>query len=96
MGRALDASCPNLLGNHRKRNCGGLAAQDIPKTADHAPSRTFYTFRAVPEDAFRTLLLNLVQALLNVRLRLQHELLKEKEVPTSPLRSQLRRASMHP
>mmetsp|Transcript_2881 Transcript_2881/g.8405 ORF Transcript_2881/g.8405 Transcript_2881/m.8405 type:complete len:125 (+) Transcript_2881:597-971(+) len=65
---------------YRLMRANYLTLQDIPKTADHAPSRTFYTFRAVPHDACKTLLVNLVQALLNVRLRLQHELLKEKEM----------------
>lgn len=57
-----------------------LSLQDIPKTADHAPSRTFYTFRAVPTDAYNTLLQNLVQGLYNVRVRLATELAKEQEM----------------
>lgn len=61
-----------------------MVRQDIPKTADHAPSRTIYTFRAVPADAYHTLLLNVMQALLNVRVRLAHELAKEQEVRSLP------------
>lgn len=59
-----------------------LRLQDIPRTTDHAPSRTFYTFRVSTDNVCFVLAGNLYQAALNVRLRLQHEMLQEKEVRT--------------
>jgi hypothetical protein len=56
------------------------ALKDVPRTADHAPSRTFYTFRVNAEAACQTVSSWVYRALLNVRLRLQHELQSESEV----------------
>ena len=65
--------------------CTGLTAyatfvQDVPRSTDHAPSKTFYTFRANTDGAFRVMQHDIVQALLNLRLRHKHERNKAEDV----------------
>ena len=57
-----------------------LLPQDIPRSQEHAPSKTFYTFRANTADACSQLQNNTVQALLNLRIRMHQELAQEEEV----------------
>lgn len=57
-----------------------VSIQDVPRTADHAPSRTFYTFRAAPEVGLARLAAELYQAAGNVHARLSVELAQQKEV----------------
>lgn len=54
--------------------------QDVPRTADHAPSRTFYTFRANYEIAAARLAADLYRAAGNVHARLAAELGANKEL----------------
>eukprot|EP00271_Cylindrocystis_brebissonii_P015050 TRINITY_DN3697_c0_g1_i2.p1 TRINITY_DN3697_c0_g1~~TRINITY_DN3697_c0_g1_i2.p1 ORF type:complete len:488 (+),score=133.77 TRINITY_DN3697_c0_g1_i2:156-1619(+) len=57
-----------------------LLLQEIAKSADRAPSRTFYLFRLHLPAAFHTALDHLCLAASNVRLRLKHEIAQEQEV----------------
>ncbi len=57
-----------------------ISMQDIPRSTDHAPSKTFYTFRADTEAAFRAVQHDVVHALLNLRLRYEHEMKQQSEV----------------
>ena len=59
---------------------GYVALQDVPRTADHAPSRTIYTWRVTAELAIARLAAELPHAILNARLRLQHESDRHGEV----------------
>lgn len=68
----------------RKSNQLKLHVQDIPRATDHAPSKTFYTFRADTDAAFRTMQHDIVHALLNLRLRYQHEMKLQSEVNPRP------------
>jgi hypothetical protein len=61
-----------------------LPAQDVPRSTDHAPSKTFYTFRANTDSAFRVMQHDIVQALLNLRLRHRHERGKAEDVRLLP------------
>lgn len=54
--------------------------QDVPRSTDHAPSKTFYTFRANTASAFGVMQHDIVHALLNLRLRHKHERDKEEDV----------------
>jgi len=54
--------------------------QDIPKTADRAASRTFYTWHVSWEPVSDRFSTNLYRAAGNVWARLQHEMAKNKEV----------------
>lgn len=65
---------------YRMLRAGYLAMQDIPRTSDHAPSRTFYTFRVDVQAAYGRLAAEVCQGAGNVWLRLQAELSKEREV----------------
>lgn len=60
------------------------SVQDVPRSTDHAPSKTFYTFRANTDSAFRVMQHDIVQALLNLRLRHRHERGKAEDVRLSP------------
>lgn len=59
------------------------SVQDVPRSTDHAPSKTFYTFRANTDSAFRVMQHDIVQALLNLRLRHRHERGKAEDVRLS-------------
>lgn len=54
--------------------------QEIPRTADHAPSRTIYTWRVDATAAAEKLAAELYKAALNVRLRLEFELNQQSDV----------------
>ena len=54
--------------------------QEIPRTADHAPSRTLYTWRVDATAAAEKLAADLYKAALNVRLRLEHEITHQSDV----------------
>lgn len=54
--------------------------QDVPRSTDHAPSKTFYTFRANTDSAFTVMQHDIVHALLNLRLRHKHERDKQEDV----------------
>ena len=54
--------------------------QEIPRTADHAPSRTLYTWRVDATAAAEKLAADLYKAALNVRLRLEFELNQQSDV----------------
>ena len=54
--------------------------QEIPRTADHAPSRTMYTWRVDTASAAEKLAADLYKAALNVRLRLEFELNQQTDV----------------
>lgn len=49
--------------------CSYLALQDVPRTADHAPSRTFYTWRANVDGAIARLTSDLYRAAGNLHAR---------------------------
>lgn len=57
-----------------------LFLQDIPQTADHAASRTFYTWRVNLQDAIDQFRKDVYKATFNTHLRLMHELKKGNEV----------------
>ncbi|GAX83075.1 hypothetical protein CEUSTIGMA_g10501.t1 [Chlamydomonas eustigma] len=65
---------------YRMLRGGFLAMQDIPRTSDRAPSRTFYTWRANYEGAGQQLAGELYAAAGRVWARLRHELDKEREL----------------
>mmetsp|Transcript_28003 Transcript_28003/g.61450 ORF Transcript_28003/g.61450 Transcript_28003/m.61450 type:complete len:586 (+) Transcript_28003:89-1846(+) len=65
---------------YRMMRGGFLALQDIPRTSDRAPSRTFYTFRANYEGAGDQLASELYRAAGNVWMRIRHEMDREKEL----------------
>lgn len=58
---------------------GYLKLQDVPKTADHAPSRTFYTWRAHWPSSRARLQIDLYKAAANVLERLRYEKEERKE-----------------
>lgn len=60
--------------------CRYVSVQDVPRTADHAPSRTFYTFRIQTDAATVRLGAELYRAAANVHARLAHELAQRAEV----------------
>ena len=52
----------------------------MPRTADHAPSRTFYTWRVTAESALSRLSSDLYRAAGNLHARLLHEVDKQWEL----------------
>ena len=54
--------------------------QDIPRSSDRAPSRTFYTWRANYEGAGGQLAGELYAAASRVWARIRHEMGREREV----------------
>lgn len=60
--------------------CSYLALQDVPRTADHAPSRTFYTWRANAGVAKARMASDLYRAAGNLHARLAHEMSKKEEL----------------
>ncbi len=58
----------------------GALAQDIPKTSDRAPSRTFYTWHVDWPLTARRLAAELYQVAGNVWMRMQHEQAQVQEV----------------
>lgn len=65
---------------YRLFRAGFVAMQEIPRTADHAPSRTLYTWRVDAAAAAEKLAAELYKAALNVRLRLEHEKKEQADV----------------
>ena len=59
---------------------GFVSLQDIPRSADHAASRTLYTWRVQIDAAADKLAAELYKAALNVCLRLDHEYKRQKDV----------------
>ncbi|GJP39513.1 hypothetical protein CLOM_g23876 [Closterium sp. NIES-68] len=54
--------------------------QEVPKTADHAPQRTFYLWRIHIGTVLPRVLNHMCHAACNLRLRLAHEMQQEQEV----------------
>lgn len=65
---------------YRLFRAGFVGMQEIPRTADHAPSRTLYTWRVDAAAAAEKLAADLYRAALNVRLRLEYELNQQSNV----------------
>ena len=65
---------------YRLYRAGFVSLQDIPRTADHAPSRTLYTWRVDIDAAAQKLAADLYKAALNVCLRQDHEYKQQKDV----------------
>ena len=65
---------------YRLYRAGFVSLQDIPRTADHAPSRTLYTWRVEIDAAANKLASELYKAALNVCLRLDFEYKRQKDV----------------
>ncbi|KAG1677915.1 hypothetical protein FOA52_001333 [Chlamydomonas sp. UWO 241] len=65
---------------YRMLRAGFLALQDIPRGSDRAPSRTFYTWRANPDEAGAQLSGELYAGAGRVWARIRHEMAKEKEL----------------
>ena len=59
---------------------GFVSLQDVPRTTDHAPSRTLYTWRVEIDAAADKLASELYKAALNVCLRLDFEYQRQKDV----------------
>lgn len=59
-----------------------VTLQEVAKTAEHAPSRTFYLWRVSLPGVKRNLLDHMCHAASNLRQRLKHEMEKEQEVLT--------------
>lgn len=70
---------------YRLFRAGFVSLQDIPRTADHAPSRTLYTWRVEIDAAADKLASDLYKAALNVCLRLDHEYKQQQDVSLSLL-----------
>lgn len=62
------------------RPCSYLALQDVPRTNDRAPSRTFYTWRANADTTIARLTSDLYRAAGNLHARLEHEARKQSEL----------------
>ena len=60
--------------------CRYLGLQDVPRTADHAPSRTYYTWRASVDATMARLKSDLYRTAGNVHARLKHEKEKQREL----------------
>ncbi len=60
--------------------CSYLALQDVPRTSDRAPSRTFYTWRADADATIARLTSDLYRAAGNLHARLSHEAKKQSEL----------------
>ncbi|CAI5495247.1 unnamed protein product [Closterium sp. Naga37s-1] len=54
--------------------------QEVPKTADHAPQRTFYLWRIHIGTVLPRVLNHMCHGACNLRLRLEHEMQQEQEV----------------
>ncbi|CAI7868318.1 unnamed protein product, partial [Closterium sp. NIES-53] len=54
--------------------------QEVPKTADHAPQRTFYLWRIHISTVLPRVLNHMCHGACNLRLRLEHEMQQEQEV----------------
>jgi len=65
---------------YRMLRAGFLSLQDIPRTADRAPSRTLYTWRANPAEAGAQLCGELYAGAGRVWSRIRHEMAREKEL----------------
>eukprot|EP00210_Caulerpa_lentillifera_P008163 g7796.t1 len=74
---------------------GFVILQDIPKSADHAASRTFFTWTVSLQDAASHLRRNLYRAARNVHFRLGTELKKGNELLTLLELSQTHGESIH-
>lgn len=61
-------------------SCRYLMLQDVPRTADHAPSRTFYTWRANIDLAQARLSADLYRAAANLHKRMCAELDRQREL----------------
>ncbi|EIE21445.1 hypothetical protein COCSUDRAFT_43175 [Coccomyxa subellipsoidea C-169] len=66
---------------YRMLRAGFLTLQDVPRTADHSASRTFYTWRVDSTAVTRRVGEELLQAAGNLRARLHHELSEHAEAP---------------
>ena len=59
--------------------------QDIPRTADHAPSKTIYTWKVDLEAVHQQLAANMMKAVCNLTARIDSELAKRPLVHPLPL-----------
>ena len=59
---------------------GFLSLQEIPKTSDRAPTRTFYTWKADHKGGCKRVASDLYSAAMRVWMRLSHEMSLEQEV----------------
>eukprot|EP00884_Botryococcus_braunii_P022120 jgi/Botrbrau1/8592/Bobra.0380s0013.1 len=59
---------------------GFLSIQDLPKTADHSPMNTFYTLRVDLPGVLKRIGTGILQSILNLRLRLSHEMRQQEQV----------------
>jgi hypothetical protein len=58
---------------YRMLNAGFVALQEIPKSSDHAPVRTFYLWSIPPQSQLRTILSSdICKAILNMKLKAGH------------------------
>ena len=64
---------------------GFMAVTDIPKTADRAASRTFYTWRVQPESMTEKIGIDTLHAMFNVASRLSVESVLNSEVAMLPI-----------
>ncbi|KAL6782382.1 RPC3 [Auxenochlorella protothecoides x Auxenochlorella symbiontica] len=65
---------------HAMLKAGYIALQDVPRTADRAPSRTFYLWRADVRAACAAFTIELFLAAGNLHARLAHELSQRAEL----------------
>ena len=65
---------------YRLFKAGFVGLQDVPRTADHAPSRTLYTWSVNNEAAADKLAAELYKAAFNVYVRCTNEFEQHKEV----------------
>lgn len=65
---------------YRLYRAGFVSLQDVPRTTDHAPSRTLYTWRVEIDAAADKLASELYKAALNVCLRLDFEYQRQKDI----------------
>ena len=65
---------------YRLFKAGFVSLQDVPRTADHAPSRTIYTWSVNNESAADKLAAELYKAAFNVYVRSTNEFEQHKEV----------------
>ena len=57
-----------------------VSVQEVPKTSDRAPARTFYLFYIDLPAVLRNITAEMYRSLSNIRARLEHELRQEEEV----------------
>lgn len=57
-----------------------VSVQEVPKTSDRAPARTFYLFYVDLPAVLRNITAEMYRSLSNIRARLEHELRQEEEV----------------